>query len=72
MTAAPHDLTSDMAVIEEHWQEGEWLRVTGQFSEAEWSQHQAISYAAMVVLGIDGIQQLCRQALTTELCSASS
>ena len=56
MTAAPVDLVSDMQAIEDHWHEGQWLRVTGQFSEAEWSEHEAITMSALIVLSIDGMK----------------
>jgi len=45
-----------MQAIEDHWHEGQWLRVTGQFSEAEWSEHEAITMSALIVLSIDGMK----------------
>jgi len=61
MTASPQDVTSDMALIEKHWQEGLKLQHDGAFTLEEWSLHQAISYAGLLVLGVDGIQRLCRE-----------
>ena len=58
MTAAPVDLVSNMQAIEDHWHEGQWLRVTGQFTKDEWSQHEAITFSALIVLGIDGMKRL--------------
>ena len=58
MAAAPTDLTSDMEAIEQHYAEGIRLRRAGVFTEEEWSQHQAISYTALMVLGIDGMRRL--------------
>ena len=58
MAAAPLDLTSDMAAIAEHHEEGIRLHREGGFSEEEWSEHQRITYAAMLVLGIDGMNRL--------------
>ena len=58
MAAAPTDLTSDMEAIEQHYEEGIRLRRAGVFNEEEWSQHQAISYTALLVLGIDGMKRL--------------
>ena len=58
MAAAPTDLTSDMEAIEQHYAEGIRLRRAGVFNEEEWSQHQAISYTALMVLGIDGMRRL--------------
>ena len=63
MTASPQDVTSDMALIEKHWQEGLKLQRDGAFTLEEWSQHQAISYAAMVVLGVDGMQRLGKRCV---------
>ena len=54
MTAAPVDLVSEMQAIEDHWHEGHWLRATGQFTEAECSEHEAITMSALIVLGIEG------------------
>jgi hypothetical protein len=58
MSAAPTDLTSDMAAIAEHHEEGIRLHREGAFTEEEWSEHQRITYAAMLVLGIDGMKRL--------------
>ena len=58
MASAPMNLTNDMALIEQHWEEGQRLQRCGCFTAEEWSQHQAISYSALMVLGIDGMQQL--------------
>ena len=63
MTAAPVDLVSDMQAIEDHWHEGQWLQLTGQFTEEEWSKHEAITMSALIVLGIDGMKQLGRRCL---------
>ena len=63
MAAAPLDLTSDMEAIEQHHAEGIELWADGAFTEDEWSQHQAISYTALMVLGIDGMQRLARACL---------
>ena len=61
MTASPQDVTSDMALIEKHWQEGLKLQSDGAFTLEEWSRHQAISYSGLLVLGVDGMQRLCRE-----------
>ena len=58
MAAAPLDLTSDMAAIAEHHQEGIGLHREGGFTEEEWSEHQRITYVALLVLGIDGMKRL--------------
>ena len=63
ITAAPVDLVSDMQAIEDHWHEGQWLRATVQFTEEEWSQHEAITFSALIVLGIDGMKRLGRRCL---------
>lgn len=63
MAAAPLDLTSDMAAIAEHHQEGIRLHREGGFTEEEWSEHQRITYVALMVLGIDGMQRLARACL---------
>ena len=63
MTAAPLDLTSDMALIEQHYEEGLRLHRAGVFTDAEWAEHQRISYVALMVLGIDGMQRLARACL---------
>jgi hypothetical protein len=43
MNATPTDLTSDMALIEEHWEEGLRLQGCGLLTEKEWTEHQRIS-----------------------------
>lgn len=58
MAAAPLDLTSDMAAIAEHHEEGIKLHREGGFTEEEWSEHQLITYVGLMVLGIDGMQRL--------------
>ncbi|WP_136987711.1 hypothetical protein [Synechococcus sp. UW69] len=50
MSAAPTDLTSDMAAIAEHHEEGIRLHREGGFTEEEWSEHQRITYTALMVL----------------------
>lgn len=54
MTAAPVDLVSEMQAIEDHWHEGQWSMSTGQFTEAECSEHEEITMSALIVLGIEG------------------
>lgn len=61
MTAGPIDLTSDMESIELHWLEGQRLRAAGLFSDEEWSEHQAISYTGLMVLGMDGMLRISRR-----------
>ena len=63
MTAAPVDLLSDMQAIEDHWHEGQWLRATGLFTEKEWNEHEAITFSALIVLGIDGMKRLGRRCV---------
>lgn len=59
MNAAPLDLTSDMSTIAEHHQEGTGcMHRAGGFTDEEWSEHQRTTYVALMVLGIDGMQQL--------------
>ena len=58
MAALPLDLTSDMAAIAEHHQEGIRLHREGGFTEEEWSEHQRITYVALIVLGIEGMKRL--------------
>ena len=58
MTALPLDLTSDMEAIAEHHEEGIRLHREGGFTEEEWSEHQRITYVALMVLGIDGMNRL--------------
>ena len=58
MAAAPLDLTSDMAAIAEHHEEGIRLHRAGVFTDAEWAEHQRITYSALMVLGIDGMNRL--------------
>ncbi len=66
MTALPLDLTSDMALIEEHYEEGLRLQRAGIFTDAEWVEHQRISYVALMVLGCDGMQRMIRRCLLEE------
>ena len=66
MPAAPLDLISDMASIQAHWHEGIELQQQGCFTPEEWSEHQAISYSALVLLGVDGMIQLCRRCALEE------
>ena len=61
MTAGPIDLTEDMVAIEQHWLEGQRLRAAGLFSDEEWSEHQAISYTGLMVLGMDGMLRVSRR-----------
>ena len=63
MAAAPLDLTSDMALIEQHHEEGLRLHRAGVFTDAEWAEHQRVSYVALLVLGMDGMKQLSRACL---------
>ena len=63
MAASPVDLTSDMQAIEAHWQEGQRLHGAGVFTDEEWSQHQAISYTGLIVLGLDGMKRLAETLL---------
>ena len=72
MTASPIDLTSDMVAIEQHWLEGQRLQAAGLFTVDEWSQHQAISYTGLMVLGIDGMLRVARRCVMEESVSASS
>ena len=58
MSAAPLDLTSDMAAIAVHHEEGIRLHREGGFTEEEWSEHQRITYVELMVLGIDGMKRL--------------
>ena len=58
MAAAPLDLTSDMAAIAKHHEEGVRLHRAGAFTVEEWSEHQRITYVALMVLGIDGMKRL--------------
>ena len=55
------DLISDMAAIAEH--HGDRLHRAGVFTEAEWAEHQRISYVALMVLGMDGMRRLSRMCL---------
>ena len=66
----PVGLTSDVGAIAEHHEEGLRLRAAGAFTDTEWGEHQAITMAALILLSVDGMQRLCRQALTAEFCSA--
>ena len=63
MTAAPVDLVSEMQAIDDHWHEGRWLYATGQFTEDERSEHEAITMSALTVLGIDGMRRLGRRCV---------
>ena len=63
MTAAPLVLVNDREAIEDHWHEGKWLDATGRFTEGELSEHEAITMAALIVLGIDGMNQLGRRCV---------
>ena len=63
MAAAPLDLISDMAAIAEHHEEGVRLHRAGVFTDAEWTEHQRISYVALMVLGMDGMRQIGRACL---------
>ena len=70
MTAEPAvDLVSDMQAIEDHWHEGQWLRVTGQFNEAEWSEHEAITMSALIVLGLDGVKRLGKRCVLEDMAA---
>ena len=71
MAAAPLDLTSDMAAIAEHHQEGIKLHRAGASTEEEWNEHQRITYVALLVLGIDGMQRLARACLLEDAASTS-
>ena len=71
MTAGPIDLTEDMVAIEQHWLEGQRLRAAGLFSDEEWSEHQAISYTGLMVLGIDGMSRVARRCVMEKSVSAS-
>ena len=70
MTAGPIDLTSDMESIEQHWLEGQRLRAAGLFSDEEWSEHQAISYTALMVLGMDGMLRVARRCVMEGIAAA--
>ena len=60
MAAALLDLTSDMAAIAEHHDDGISLHRAGVglFTDAEWAEHQGIAYLALTVLGFDGMKRL--------------
>ena len=66
MRSASMDLSADMALIEEHYEEGIRLQRAGGFTEAEWSEHQAITYAALILLGCDGMGRMGRRCLLEE------
>ena len=66
MTALPLDLTSDMALIEENYEEGIRLQRAGIFTDAEWVEHQRISYVALILLGCDGMGRMGRRCLLEE------
>ena len=63
MRSASMDLSADMALIEEHYEEGLRLHRAGGFTEAEWNEHQAITYAALILLGCDGMKRMGRRCL---------
>ena len=63
MAVTPLDLTSDMAAIAEHHEEGLRLRRAGLFTDEEWAEHQRISCLVLLVLGMDGMKQLSRACL---------
>ena len=60
------DLTSDMALIEEHYEEGIRLHRAGGFTAAECGEHQAITYAALILLGCDGMTRMGKRCLLEE------
>jgi len=72
MTASPIDLTGDMVAIEQHWLEGQRLQAAGMFTVDEWSQHQAISYTGLMVLGMDGMLRVARRCVMEKSVSASN
>lgn len=47
-----------MEAIEDHWHEGQCLRLTAQLIEAKWSEHEAITMSALIMLGLDGMKRL--------------
>ncbi len=63
-----YDVSSDTAFIEKHWREGLILQREGVFMAEECSRHQAIIYSALVVLGIDGMQRLCKNVPVGVCC----
>ena len=69
MTASPIDLTSDMVAIEQHWREGQRLQAAGLFTVDEWSEHQAISYTALMVLGMDGMLRVARRCVMESMAA---
>ena len=72
MTASPIDLTGDMVAIEQHLREGQRFQAAGLFTVHEWSDHQAISYTALIVLGMDGMLRMGRCWVMEESVSASN
>ena len=70
MTASPIDLTGDMVAIEQHWREGQRLQAAGLFTVDEWSKHQAISYTALMVLGMDGMLLVARRCVMEGMAAA--
>ena len=57
------DLSADMALIEEHYEEGLRLQRAGIFTDAEWVEHQRVSYAALILLGCDGMGRMGRRCM---------
>ena len=55
---APVDLAWEMAALEHHHAEGQRLHQQRLLQGQEWAEHQALIYAAMVLLGMDGLQRL--------------
>ena len=70
MTASPIDLTGDMVAIEQHWREGQRLQAAALFTVDEWSEHQAISYTALMVLGMDGMLRVARRCVMEGMAAA--
>ena len=65
------DLVSEMALIEEHWEEGKRLQGCELLTEDEWIEHQAISYQAMLVLGMDGMLRFARRCVVEGVAAAA-
>ena len=70
MTASPIDLMGDMVAIEKHWLEGQRLLAAGLFTVDEWSEHQAISYTGLMVLGMDGMLRVARRCALEGVAAA--
>ena len=70
MTASPIDLTGDMVAIEQHLREGQRFQAAGLFTVHEWSDHQAISYTALIVLGMDGMLRVARRCVMEGIAAA--